>query len=109
MHLHPSISQDMIVRFVSDRKTATFVLISIATKDNVNEGKKLVEAIKFHHDDKELPVLLGGQAFRDMEHGRRREKEHIESSLHCTVVTQEDDGCLDEIVINLVEKLVVIR
>jgi hypothetical protein len=47
----------------------TFVLISIATKDNVNEGKKLVEAIKFHHDYKELPVLLGGQAIRDMEHG----------------------------------------
>jgi hypothetical protein len=47
----------------------TFVLISIvATKDNVNEGKKLVEAIKFHHDYKELPVLLGGQAIRDMEH-----------------------------------------
>ena len=45
------------------------MLISIATKDNVNEGKKLVEAIKFHHDDKELPVLLGGQAIRDMEHG----------------------------------------
>jgi hypothetical protein len=69
MHLHPSIQRDIIVRFVSDRKTATFVLISIATKDNVNEGKKLVEAIKFHHDYKELPVLLGGQTIRDMEHG----------------------------------------
>jgi|Tabmets5t2r1_1033131.scaffolds.fasta_scaffold25205_2 hypothetical protein len=68
MHLHPSIQRDIIVRFVSDRKTATFVLISIATKDNVNEGKKLVEAIKFHHDYKELLVLLGGQAIRDMEH-----------------------------------------
>jgi hypothetical protein len=61
------------------------VLISIATKDNVNEGKKLVEAIKFHHHDKELPVLLSGQAIRNM-----------------------DDDCLDEIV-NLVEKPVVIR
>jgi hypothetical protein len=41
----------------------------MATKDNVNEGKKLVEAIRFHHNDKELPVLLSGQAIRNMEHG----------------------------------------